>query len=136
MTDCIFCKIIAGELPSTKVYEDDHCLAFLDIRPVTKGHTLVVPKGHVTDVATADPEVMANVSRALPKIARAVVSGVNAQGFNCTTNNGAVAGQIIFHLHFHIIPRFSDDGLLSWHHGSYKEGEQEQVGETIRSQIV
>ena len=135
MADCIFCKVVSGELPSTKVYEDERCLAFLDIRPVTKGHTLVVPKQHTVDIASADAEVMADVARVLPKIARAVVAGVGAQGFNCSTNNGAVAGQIIFHLHFHIIPRFSDDGLRMWSHGNYAEGEQEQVGEAIRTHI-
>lgn len=133
MPDCVFCKIIAGELPSSKVYEDDEVVAFLDIHPVRPGHTLLVPKKHCKDFLDCDPEVGAHLMEAAQKVARAVVAGTRAEGFNLGVNNGRAAGQIIFHLHLHVIPRSEGDGLRLWGQQEYKEGEMESVAERIRN---
>lgn len=113
MDDCIFCKIIAGDIPSTKVYEDDDVLAFMDISPAATGHTLLIPKQHVPYIWNASPEVAGRVGAMLPRLAGAVKTAVNADALNVFNLNGTAAGQTVFHIHFHIIPRHNDDGLLS-----------------------
>jgi histidine triad (HIT) family protein len=106
MKDCLFCKIVAGEIPSTKVYEDEKCLAFMDIGPVVQGHALVVPKEHFANLAEATDEVAAHLICVARKIAVAQMKALGADGFNVITNQGAVAGQTVGHLHFHVIPQF------------------------------
>lgn len=117
--ECLFCKISKGEIPSQKIYEDERTFAFLDIGPVNPGHTLVIPKTHAEDLSTIRKEdltaVMETVRMLAPKIERAVL----ADGFNVHINNRSAAGQVIFHSHVHIIPRFTGDGLSMWKH---KEG--------------
>ena len=109
MTDCIFCKIIAGEIPSYTVYEDDVVKAFLDISQGTPGHTLVVPKKHVKDLFAYDEDLAAAVFSRLPKIARAVKKSNPAiKGMNIINNNGEVAYQSVFHSHIHLVPRYTD----------------------------
>ena len=135
MPDCLFCKIIAGEIPAEKVYEDDHVIAFLDINPINPGHTLVVPKTHTENIFSASPAVMRQVAEVLPKISQAVVAGVGAEACNIGINNGPISGQVIFHLHIHIMPRFSDDGHRLWHGKPYVEGEMQQVGKKIRAKL-
>ena len=135
MNDCIFCKIIKGELPSSKVYEDEHVVAFLDIHPTRPGHTLLVPKAHCNDFLDCNPEVGTQLIKAAQKVAAAVVKGVGAEGFNLGVNNGRAAGQIIFHLHMHIIPRKAGDGLKPWGQGEYAEGEMESIAEAIRNAV-
>ena len=133
---CIFCRIVAGELPSTKVYEDDALLAFLDINPVAKGHTLVIPKDHYADQLAAPPEVLAAIARRIPIISKAITSATNAAAFNVHQCNGAAAGQVVFHLHYHIIPRMMGDGAMApWRHLSYGEGEADILGDDIRARI-
>lgn len=108
MEDCIFCKIIAGEILSTKVYEDDEVLAFLDISQVTPGHTLVVPKKHVANIYEYDTDLAAKVFSRIPMLARAIKnSNPNILGLNILNNNGEVAYQSVFHSHIHLIPRYS-----------------------------
>lgn len=131
-TECLFCTIIAGDIPSKKVYEDDDTVAFLDARPVHNGHTLVVPKKHCADFVSADAECLRSVLVAAQKVARAVLVATGADGCNVTTNNGRAAGQVIFHLHWHIIPRFSGDGLHLWKHGDFSDEEADVVAEKIR----
>lgn len=109
MDECLFCKIIAKEIPADIVYEDDVVIAFLDIHPKAPGHTLVVPKVHSVDVATTTAEQFEKLSARLPKLGAAIMAAVDAQGFNLTFNNGAAAGQVIPHLHAHIISRFSKE---------------------------
>ncbi|MDO4903603.1 MAG: HIT family protein [Limosilactobacillus sp.] len=110
MTDCIFCKIIDGEIPSYTVYEDDVVKAFLDISQTTPGHTLVIPKKHVQDMFTYDEDLAAAVFARLPKIARAVkASNPDIKGMNIINNNGEVAYQSVFHSHIHLVPRYSED---------------------------
>ncbi|MCP1770527.1 HIT family protein [Streptococcus gallinaceus] len=112
MSDCIFCKIIAGEIPSSKVYEDDQVLAFLDITQVTKGHTLVVPKQHFRNMLEMDSESSSQLFARIPKIARHLQQTLGAAGVNILNNNEEVAGQTVFHTHVHLLPCFSqEDGL-------------------------
>lgn len=133
--DCIFCKVIAQELPSTVVFENESLLAFLDIHPVNKGHVLVVPKTHSTDFLSTDSELLSSLMVPLKSIATAVLKGVGADACNISTNNGAAAGQIIFHLHWHIVPRFSDDGFKLWHGKEYKDGEMKIIAENIKKHL-
>jgi len=138
MSECIFCRIVAGEIPSAKVYEDDEVLAFLDISPVNPGHTLVIPKAHTPDLLATSPAVVAAVMQRIPPIARAVLRTTEADGVGLIQVNGAAAGQEVFHLHFHIIPRYSGDGKsLGWHRGTYGEGEMTalagRIGATLAS---
>jgi histidine triad (HIT) family protein len=109
--DCIFCKIVAGEIPCSKVYEDELFIAFLDIRPVHKGHLLIVPKKHfvnVFDAPDAEAEAIYKVARELSK---AVMEAAGCDGVNLVQNNNAAAGQEVFHAHLHVIPRYEGDGL-------------------------
>ncbi|WP_390406907.1 HIT family protein [Lacticaseibacillus jixiensis] len=120
MTDCIFCKIVNGDIPSTKVYEDDEILAFLDITQVTPGHTLVIPKKHVPDMFAYDADLAATVFSRLPKIARAIkASNPAIKGMNILNNNGEVAYQSVMHSHIHLIPRYSADDDFSIHFGDH-----------------
>lgn len=131
MNDCIFCKIIAGELPSWKVYEDEHTVAFLDIHPKQKGHTLVLPKEHCADFLNAQQSCLQDTLETTQKVARAVVKAVDAEGCKVFTNNGTVAGQDVFHLHWHIVPY----SQIHHHdeHVSYADGEAQRVADKIRS---
>jgi histidine triad (HIT) family protein len=106
MSDCIFCKIINGEIPSAKVYENEHVLAFLDISQVTKGHTLVIPKVHKENIFELTSDIAKNLFEAVPKIANAIKQTYNPVGLNLLNNNGEQAGQTVFHYHLHIIPRY------------------------------
>ena len=111
---CIFCRIVQGELPSTRIYEDADVLAFLDINPVSSGHTLVIPKGHYATLLDIPEDIAAKMLPILARIGRAVMTGMKADGFNCMQNNFAASGQIVFHSHWHIIPRFDGDGFKAW----------------------
>ena len=106
MSDCIFCKIINGEIPSAKVYEDEDVFAFLDISQVTKGHTLVIPKAHHANVYELPEDVAGKLFAVIPKITNAVKKAYNPIGLNLLNNNGEAAGQTVFHYHLHIIPRY------------------------------
>lgn len=137
MSDCIFCKIIAGEIPSYKVYEDEEVYAFLDLSQVTKGHTLVVPKTHVTDIFEYDEELAAAVFARIPKIARALEKAFpEAEGLNIVNNNKELAYQSVFHSHIHLIPRYSKEDDFSMHFGNhmdqYSQEEMAAIAETIK----
>ena len=108
MADCIFCKIIAREIPSSKVYEDEKVLAFLDISQVTPGHTLVVPKEHFRNVLDMDADSTSQLFARVPDIARKVMKATGAAGMNIINNNEEIAGQTVFHTHVHLVPRYSD----------------------------
>lgn len=116
MNDCLFCKIIDGQIPSLKVYEDEHVYAFMDIMPLTKGHTLLIPKQHCKDLFEMSEDVAANLYKAAPKVANAIKAAFNPVGMNTVNNNGAAAGQTVFHYHLHLIPRYDEsDGLkIEW----------------------
>lgn len=104
--NCIFCKIIKGEIPSAKVYEDEHILAFVDISQVTEGHTLIIPKEHKQDIYALTPEIAQNLFKAIPMLANAIKEAYNPLGLNMVNNNGETAGQTVFHYHVHLIPRY------------------------------
>jgi histidine triad (HIT) family protein len=110
MENCIFCKIIDGQIPSHKIYEDDYVYAFLDINPSTKGHTLVIPKKHVIDIYDMDEETAAKTFQAIPKIANAIKKAFNPIGLNIVNNNQK-PHQVVFHYHIHLIPRYEDDSF-------------------------
>lgn len=117
--DCIFCKIVAGEVPAHKVYEDDQTLAFLDIGPATRGHTLVIPKTHATDLLTIGSDDAAATARSTQAVARILHTTLQPDGINVIQNNGAAAGQTAFHYHVHLIPRWGGDGALRlWQPGA------------------
>jgi histidine triad (HIT) family protein len=116
MPDCIFCKIVRGEIPSFKVHEDEHTLAFLDINPVHPGHTLVIPKKHAGNIFEITSEQWAHVQETVRKLASAIETGLNADGVNVNMNNREIAGQTVHHAHVHLIPRFKGDGLGPWPH--------------------
>lgn len=112
MADCIFCKIITGEIPSSKVYEDDQVVAFLDISQVTPGHTLVVPKQHFRNLLEMDADSTSQLFARVPDIARKVMKATGAKGMNILNNNEEIAGQTVFHTHVHLAPRYDEtDGL-------------------------
>lgn len=110
MSDCIFCKIIAKEIPATLLYEDEEVLAFMDMGPLIKGHALVIPKTHYELITDMPDERVAKLHRTAKCIAEAQMNELGAGGVNILQNNGAVAGQVVPHVHIHIIPRFADDG--------------------------
>ena len=116
LMNCIFCKIVANQVPSCKVYEDTDTLAFMDIGPIVPGHTLVIPKTHVDPITAAAPEVLQKLILVVQSIARAQFKAFKADGVNVIQSNGQAAGQVVPHLHFHVIPRFASDG----HHWNWK----------------
>ncbi len=106
MSNCIFCKIINGEIPSAKVFENEHVFAFLDLSQVTKGHTLIIPKVHKENLFELTPEIAKNMFEVVPSIAKALKETFNPLGLNLLNNNGEQAGQSVFHFHMHLIPRY------------------------------
>lgn len=134
--DCLFCKMVAGQIPVTKIYEDEVVLAFLDIGPISDGHTLVIPKQHFEKLHDCPPELLGRVGSRLGKIAGAVTAAMNSDGYNVLCNNGRAAGQLIEHLHFHIIPRNTGDGLFGqWPACKYEQGKIEIIAEEIRKKL-
>lgn len=134
---CIFCKIVAGQIPSAKVFEDAHCLAFLDIGPLAPGHLLVVPKAHVERIWQLDAETASAIGVALAGLAKAVVDATGAEGCNVLQNNGQASGQEVPHAHFHIIPRRTGDGLgYRWLPKSYGPDEMDALRDQIAAKIA
>jgi histidine triad (HIT) family protein len=123
---CIFCRIVAGEIPAAKVYEDAATLAFMDIHPVSKGHTLVVPKMHHDPLTAVPPEVLRQTILTVQKIAAAQYAGLKAVAINVTQANGELAGQCVPHVHFHLIPRYDGDKPHHWTPGQYDSPEEMQ----------
>jgi histidine triad (HIT) family protein len=131
--DCIFCKIVAGTIPCHKVYEDEYTLAFLDIAPVNIGHTLVIPKIHAPNIYEMDQENWSHVMETVRKITPNVKAAAGAEGINIIMNNDASAGQVVFHSHVHIVPRYTGDGHAHWHGArGYNPGEAEEVANKIK----
>jgi histidine triad (HIT) family protein len=136
MDGCVFCKMVAGEIPVAKVYEDEAVFAFLDISPISDGHTLVIPKEHCTRFHECAPDVLADVASRVGRIAEAVMTAVDADGYNVLSNNGSAAGQVVDHLHFHIIPRKTGDGVFTeWPSYRYKAGQIEKLAAKIRENL-
>lgn len=131
MENCLFCKIAQHEIPSTVVYEDENTIAFLDIRPNDPGHTLVVPKLHSENIYTISDESLCETISIAKKIAGAIKKGLGASGINITMNNEPAAGQIIFHSHFHIIPRFNGEKPFEIKQKTYREGDSGKIAKLI-----
>lgn len=134
--DCLFCKMVSGHIPVTKIYEDDCLLGFMDIGPISDGHTLVIPKQHFEKLHECPPEILSAVASQLGRIAGAVAAAMNSDGYNLLCNNGRAAGQIVKHLHFHIIPRKNGDGVFNrWPSYKYPEGKMEKIADKIRENL-
>ena len=130
---CVFCKIAAGQIPCFKVYEDDAVLAFLDIGPLVRGHTLVIPKQHHATVMETPAEVLAAVNQRIPKITRAVLAATGAKSCHVLVNNGAEALQTVRHLHYHILPREAGDTFrIPWNAGTLDK----QAGAALASAVA
>jgi histidine triad (HIT) family protein len=134
---CIFCKIVTGDVPCTKVYEDAESMAIMDIGPIIKGHTLVIPKAHYDPITRTPDAILQHLITIVRKIAAAQTEGLGASGVNITQANGASAGQVVPHIHFHVIPRFDDDGhSWNWNAREYDSPEEmEQVAGRIRQSL-
>ena len=136
MNECLFCKMAAGLIPVIKIYEDDVVLSFLDIGPISDGHTLIIPKKHYENIHSCPADFLAQIASRFGKIADAVTSAMNSDGYNVLCNNGRAAGQVIDHLHFHIIPRRNNDGVFNrWPSYKYDEGQIEKIAELIRKKF-
>lgn len=133
----LFARIIGGEIPSAKVYEDDLTYAFLDISPATRGHTLVVCKEELPGLLDLSPELLAAVARTTQVVARALAAVLKPDGFNVVQNNGAAAGQTVFHYHVHIIPRWEGDGALAhWRPGKAAPDELRELAALVSAQVA
>lgn len=132
--DCIFCKIAAGEIPSRKIYEDNDLIAIMDLNPTSKGHSLIIPKEHYTNIYDIDEEIAAKVMKTAKKLATKMTVALNCDGFNLLQNNGETAGQTMFHFHMHLIPRYkdADNNMLKFTSVSFSDEEMD----AIRNQII
>jgi len=136
MKDCIFCQIVQDKIPCARVYETENVLAFLDISPVAKGHTLVIPKKHLVNVLDLPAGLAPELQEVLQKVGHGLLNGVKADGFNLGMNNFEAAGQLVMHAHYHLIPRFAGDGLKLWPQNSYASNDEMQdLVRDIRSGI-
>jgi len=135
MPECIFCRIAAGRAPAAKVIETSRVLAFLDIAPVHYGHTLVIPKEHYETFLELPDELWLEMGQVSRRVARALRQVMFARGFNIMMNNFDAAGQVVFHAHLHVIPRFLSDGLLLFPQGNYLPGDLDRVGQQLRQAV-
>ena len=135
MPDCIFCRIAAGRAPAAKVLETPRVLAFLDIAPVHYGHTLVIPKDHYETLLDLPDDLWMEIGQVARQVARALRQILFARGFNVAMNNFDAAGQVVFHAHVHVIPRFLSDGLHFFPQGSYLPGDMEKLGHQLRQAV-
>lgn len=135
MENCIFCKIVKGEIPSDKIYENEYVFAFLDINPVNPGHTLVIPKEHFNSLEETPDDIACEMIKAAKKIGSAINQTIEADGFNLGLNNGEAAGQVVSHVHLHIMPRYKDDGLKLWPGKSTAASQQKEIAEKIKKKL-
>lgn len=139
--DCLFCQIINGQIPAYRIYEDEDFIAFLDVKPINLGHSLIVPKKHYRNLFDLPTELLNKLGITIQALALAVKNGTQADGLNVSWNNEPAAGQIIFHAHIHLIPRFEGDGLKHWQ-GSNKESEtafkntQKDITECLEEKLI
>jgi histidine triad (HIT) family protein len=137
MKHCIFCQIGRGESPAAKVFENEKVLAFLDINPVSKGHTLVIPKAHYAGFSEIPADLLTEMGRVLQGIGQAATSRLGSDGFNVLLNNGRAAGQHVNHAHFHLVPRRLGDGVMEWPAvRPYAAGEMEAVRDKLASAMA
>ena len=135
--DCIFCKIANGEIPSSTVYEDERFRAILDLGPASDGHTIILPKDHFADLIDADTETRAAVMDVAAKIGAGMKKGLGCAGFNVVQNNGEAAGQTVFHLHVHVIPRYENGPqIVAWKPGANTDEERTEILERLTAGIT
>lgn len=135
--DCVFCKIVAGDLPSSVVYEDRAVLAFLDINPLADGHLILIPREHYGQLSDITPEAFSRIAFCMPILGRTLVEVAGADGFNVLQNNGQVAGQVVPHVHFHLIPRRTGDGLgYRWNAGTYPPGRSAELAAAYKKALA
>lgn len=133
--DCIFCKIIAGEIPSNTIYEDEEFKVILDASPATKGHALILPKAHCADIYEIDEEVAGRVMKLAKKLASHMTNVLDCDGFNILQNNHEVAGQTVFHFHMHLIPRYKNaknQDILVWNHEEFSSEEMAEIRDSLK----
>lgn len=135
MEETIFAKIIRKEIPAEIIYEDEYTLAFLDVKPVNPGHALVVPKKFVRNILDADEETLAHVMETVQKISIALREVLDAEGINIHINNEPAAGQVVFHFHVHVIPRYANDGYEHWHGKPYPTGDSKKIADKLRAKF-
>lgn len=136
MDNCIFCKIAKGEIPSAKIYEDEKYLAFLDIAPANKGHSLVIPKKHHETTLDMNAKELGKLMEIVHKVGEAINKALKPDGYNVFINNKPAAGQIVPHAHFHIVPRYSNDGIkFDWPKQKYAEGEMDKLKAKITQNL-
>ena len=136
MSDCIFCKIANGEIPSATIFENEDVRVILDIAPAAKGHAIMLVKKHVANIFELDAETAGRIFSVVPKIATAIREITGCDGMNILQNNGPAAGQTVFHLHIHFIPRFENDTVnVKWATGGYAEGEAAELAKKIAEKI-
>ncbi|HLC50002.1 MAG TPA: HIT family protein [Candidatus Nanoarchaeia archaeon] len=136
MEDCIFCKIVDGKIPASKVYEDEFAIGFLDIMPANKGHCLIVPKKHSVNLMEMDDKSLETMMKAAKNVAKAISLGFGNASCNLVMNNGKEAGQVVNHAHIHVIPRFQKDRLrIKWSHMKYEENEMKEYADKIKKFI-
>ena len=136
MENCIFCKIAAGEIPSTTLYEDQDFRVILDLGPASKGHALILPKEHYANIYEIPDELAAKAIILAKKMAGIMTRALNCDGFNIVQNNGEPAGQTEFHFHMHLIPRYEDDQVgLTWNPGSLTEEDKEEVLRKVMAEL-
>jgi histidine triad (HIT) family protein len=128
--NCLFCKIVAGQIPSTKVFEDGRVLAFMDINPINPGHLLIIPKKHAATIYDIDPADLAALTTAAQRLAQALKAALDMPGLNLIQSNGRAASQIIDHLHFHLIPRWPNDPFSQQMRWKLVPGEMEKIAAT------
>jgi histidine triad (HIT) family protein len=134
MEDCVFCKIVRGDIPSAQIYEDEDFVAFVDLKPNNYGHSLLVPKVHYKNIYELDGCAKNRLAEVIQRMSAAIKEAMNADGINVHMNNDSAAGQVIFHQHTHIIPRFENDGLEHFVQKEYEYPEQRaEIAEKIRS---
>lgn len=133
--DCVFCKIIKGDIPAEKIYEDKDLFAFLDISPINAGHTLLIPKKHYESLFDMTDDILKKISVKLRDLGASVKEAMKAEGLNIGMNNRPAAGQVVPHAHFHIIPRYIQDGHRHWSGRKYEDGEIVKVAKEIKSKI-
>ena len=132
--DCIFCKIAASEIPAAVVYEGGSFLAFLDIGPLAEGHLLVIPRDHYSRLVDMPEDNCAQLASALPMLGQVLLEVTGAEGFNLLCNQGSVAGQVVPHVHFHLVPRKAGDGLgYRWNAGEYAPGRVEEISNAYKA---
>jgi len=137
MAHTIFSRIIAGELPCHRVYEDEHVLAFLDVNPLSDGHTLVIPKESAATLDQLSDESAVAIGRVLPRLCRAVIAATGAGAYNVLQNNGPAAHQAVMHVHFHIIPKMSDAGLgIGWKPGRLDQESGAELAAKIAAAVA